>query len=100
RRSDGPASHDIDRLRGSDENRRFRSYGPGAAFAQTVQHHFVRLHLEARGGQAREILHAAVDLEDTVALATPEVVVMIEMGSFVTRRLTGQFHRRQPTFGL
>src|SRR5690606_35080227 len=100
RRSDSSASHAIDRLRGSDENRRFRSCGPGAAFAQTVQHHFVRLHLETRGSQSREILHAAVDLEDTVALATPEVVVMVEMGSFVARRLTGQLHRRQPTFGL
>ena len=67
-----------------------------ALVAQSVQHDFVRLQLEAVGGQVLEIAGAAVNLEHAGALPAAEVMVVCRPRALVAGGFARQFNGHEP----
>lgn len=66
--------------------------------AQAIKNDFVIFEREAIGDQRFEVAWAAVDLEDALAGAAFEVVVVFFARHFVAGGSVGQFDRREPAF--
>lgn len=69
-----------------------------AVGANAIQYHRVRANPELRRDERSQILHAARNVEDAVAVLTLKVVVVLLVCPFVARRLAGNLDGFNPPF--